>query len=376
MKKISLNLKTIRNSILLMFLSLSVTTFAQTNNYVDVEYSSTTNAVNQVKSGSSNGYSTYETHEITIPFTDNSLDKLIFRANFPSACPGNLMINVNGNNSTYAANPNPVLHKWYEIENLPVGIHEFTVKSLCYGSEVPNSRKLIRVKVVRELPPALNLTISAECQKGKDGKNNGRINFVANGSYTNASNLYVNTTVNSNICPNSSIKLVNFTGSNQPNNTVTNSVFYHCNANALYEVKMFYKNTNLRGNPVVRNIASGQYGWNDFSYRKRGWSCTELVVMQPMPAVRFRSSDSLEGSNLSIKNPVSSELNLFVNSGEKMNYDIEIFDFSGMSVKKATLKSADSESINTINVEDLQKGIYIVQIKNGDSVVRKKMIKE
>lgn len=355
---------------------MSFAAFAQSNNYVAIEYTSITNAVGEEVTGSSNGIDTYKYYEITIPFYSNALDKLILKSNFPSLCPSGVMINVNGDNSTYQGNPNTALHKYYEIHNLHVGTHFYTVKSFCNGAELPNTRKLLQVKVVREPAPVLDLTISAECQKGKDGKNNGRINLVANGSYTNASNLYVNTSVNSNSCPNSSVKLVNFTGSSQPNNTVTNSIFYHCNANAMYEVKMFYKNTNLRGNPVVRNIQSGQYGWTDFSYRKRAWSCMEVVVIKQMATMVFKNPDSIDGSNLSIKNPVKSELNLFVNSNEKMNYEIEIFDFAGVSVKRATLKNANIESLNTINVQDLKKGIYIVHIRNGDTIIRKKMIKE
>src|SRR5690554_7699917 len=102
----------------------------------------------------------------------------------------------------------------------------------------------------------------------------------------------------------------------------------------------------------------------------------EVVVIKQMATMVFKNPDSIDGSNLSIKNPVKSELNLFVNSNEKMNYEIEIFDFAGVSVKRATLKNANIESLNTINVQDLKKEIYIWNIGNEVKIIRKKIIKK
>jgi len=375
MKPKTPNLKTLRIAILIVFLNLSFSTFAQ--NYIDVEFSSSSNAVNKTVSGTSNGVDTYKTFEITIPFYSNTLDLLNFKSNYGSMCSSNVMINVNGSNSTYSGHPNTALHKWYEIENAQVGTTYYTVKSLCNGSEIANSRQLIRVVITKEATPAINLTIAAKCATDKNGQNTGYINLTADGSYTNGGKLYIQTTTSANNCnPNSLIKLVNLSNSTSPNNTISNSGFYNCNSNGTYNVKMFYKSTSPGGNNIVYQIPNGFYGWTNYSYTKSFRACMKLYDPLPEEMYQLKTADILDDSTVGLSNPVKEELNLFLNSEVKANYEIEIYDFSGLTVKRASFLAVNSKSINTINVQNLKKGIYIIKIKSGDSVVRKKMIKE
>ena len=376
MRQNSFNLKTVRNAMLLFLLTVSFSTFA--NNSIEIEFSNPNNAVKRSVYGSSNGIDTYKTFEITIPFYDTTLHMLRFRTDYTGSCPGSVMINVNGQNSTNSGNPQTYEHKYFELEHLPVGISNFTIKSFCNGTEINGSKQLISVKVVKEADPALNLIISTICNKGKDGKYNGYINLNASGSYTNASKLYVlTTTAVPNCNPYVSVKLTNLSSNgNLPNNTISNSGFYSCNSNGTYNVRMFYRSPAANGYYINYEIPNNHYGWKNYSYTKTFRSCMERVILQPILMLSLKNTDSQGGTSISLTNPVKDELKLFTNSDDNSNYEIEIYDFTGLSVKRASLKEVNSNSTNTINVQDLKKGIYIVEIKNGDSVIREKMIKE
>ncbi|TYB74288.1 T9SS type A sorting domain-containing protein [Bizionia myxarmorum] len=376
MKQNSFNLKTLRNVMLLLFLNLSFSAFA--NNYIDVEVASNSNAVDKAISGSSNGINTYKTFTFTIPFYSSTLNEINIKSNWPYGCNGDVMINVDGINSTYSGYQDTSLHKWFKISNLSVGTTTYLVKTLCGPNEVEvaNSRHLIKVVVVKEADPVINLTLGAKCAKDKNGKYTGYINLTAEGSYTNASKLYLKITTPASGCNYSPLyKMVHLGNSNAPNNTVSNSGFYNCSSNGIYKVELFYKSPSPSGNGVMEKINSGQFGWTDYSFNKWSKTCRNLVIAEPV-LMHFKNAAPLEESPVVLTNPVKEELDLFLNSDTNTNYEVEIYDFSGISVKRASFKNVTSKSKNTINVQDLKKGIYVVSIKNGDSIIRKKMIKE
>ncbi|SEA55687.1 T9SS type A sorting domain-containing protein [Bizionia paragorgiae] len=364
--------KTIKTALFIAFLSLSYSSFAL--NSIEVDFSTYSNAVKKNVYGNSNGVDTHKTFEITIPFYSSTLNELNLRTDYSSVyCPGATMINVNSNNSTYSNNTNTSLHKWYKIQNLPVGTHYYTVKSLCNGSEISGSRQLIRVIILKEATPTLNLTLGAKCKKDKKGKYNGYIGLTIHGSYTNASKLYLQTTPNTNNCnQNGLVKLTNLANSTSPNNTIANNSFYSCNTNTTYTVKLFYKSTSLSGNTIVHQITSGNYGWTDYTFTKTFKTCMNKLLL-PMQL----SKPALVGdSPVHFNNPVKDDLKLVIQSDNTLDYEIEIYDFSGQRVKNARINQAQNKSAHTVDVQDLKQGIYIVAIKNGESVVRKKMVKE
>lgn len=367
MKKKSSNYQNkLRNIIAVAFLSLSFSTYAQ--NKVDVEFSSTTNAVSSVSSGYSNGVDTYKTVTITIPFYSNHLDLLTFKTNY--SCGGKSMINVNGVNSTYANNPITALHKWFEITNLPVGTTYYDVKTYCNFVEVPSRTQLMKIVIVKEVPPVLNLIISPKCSSSH-GQYNGYINLVANGSYTNASKLFIKTTImsaNTATCTAQTLtNLVYLSNSNAPNNTLTNSSFFYCGSNGTYKVELFYKSTAANGGTIITKINSGTYGWNEYTYnRNLRFKCMNLIAHEHVLALR---------NVINIyPNPSSDHVSIVVDESEKI-ISYAIYDASGFLVSKADKLNAESNTVK-IDITDLKEGFYIVNVLTDKENYKERLIKE
>lgn len=368
MKKKTINFKNVRNAILFVFLNLSFSTYAI--NSIEVEFEGNTNAVSNVASGSSNGVDTYKTFTITIPFFSTTLNKLIFRSDYLSSnCLSATMINVNGVNSTYSTNPNLVLHKWYEISDLPLGNSWYTIKSLCNGIEIPYSKQLIKVIVVKEPAPTLNLTISSTCSKDKKGLYNGYIDLKASGNYTNASKIYIKTTNTANTCTtNSEIRLPHLSNnSNLANNTILNSGINNCNSNGTYTVQLYYRSTAANGGNIFYTIPSGDYGWNNYTFKKTFKMCLN-------PAVPIFQDFQLNRLINIYPNPANESITINVAEVEKI-VSYTIYDSFGTivnNIKKLNLES----NIIKVDISELKKGIYIINVVTTTQNYQERFIKE
>lgn len=366
MKTKLFNQVTFKNLILILMLNLSISTFAV--NSIEVDFSSSSNAFVKTVSGTSNGVDTYKTFTITIPFYSNTLDLLSLRTDYTGSCSGSVMINVNGVNSTYASNGNTALHKWYSIPNLPVGTTYYTVKSFCGSVEITGSRQLIRVIIVKEAAPVLNLNIAASCSTNSDGTYNGYISIKGTGTYTNATYLYLKTTAPTTACPSTQMNIPAL-GNTAANGSINNSGFFSCNTNGTYTVQLLYKRVNLSGNLIVYTIPSGSYNWTDYSFTKTFKMCFNL-------AEPIRNHLALKNSDIKLTNPVKDVMLLEITNDISSYYEITFYDFSGLIVKKENITNVNKKGANTINVQDLKKGIYLVEINNGKEIIRKKIIKE
>ena len=69
-----------------------------------------------------------------------------------------------------------------------------------------------------------------------------------------------------------------------------------------------------------------------------------------------------------LPNPVINEMSVTGVAGS----EIEVFDLNGLSV----LKRFDAEDAETLDMSELRAGIYVVEIRMGDEVISKKIIKE
>ena len=378
MKTKLLNFKNFKKIIFIIFLNLSLSTFAINS----IELENNDNAVNLITSGTSNGVDTYKTFTVTIPFYSDFLLNSSFRSDYVSSGCSTNRIRVNGVYSSYiSSNPTqPVLFKWFNLPNLAPGIYYYTVQTYCGSSgtqEVPNSKQLIKLVIIKELAPQLTLNVSKECAvNNQTGLYNGYLNLKISGSYTNASKLYIAVYHGSNTCPNGQLtKLTTLSNnSNLPNNTLNNSVFFNCNSNTTYTVKLYYKSTNIFGNIFIQEIPNGAYGWNNYSFTKSFRTCMNVLEPAPDKELFLRNDNSNETEQININNPTKDFLNINLNN-KISNYEIIIYDYSGLIVKKENKLNSD-QSKNKIFVEDLKKGIYLVEIKYNDKTYRTKMIKE
>ncbi|GGG59052.1 endonuclease [Bizionia arctica] len=117
-------------------------------------------------------------------------------------------------------------------------------------------------------------------------------------------------------------------------------------------------NINIEG-PVSIVIDGNSVTSNRVVFDDLSWTCfTELNVM------------GYQLNDISIyPNPVSNTLNIQLNKSEETQ--IDIFNILGKRVLTKTIRQSQS-----INVENLNSGIYILKIKQGDATISKKLIKQ
>nr|WP_294936300.1 T9SS type A sorting domain-containing protein [uncultured Flavobacterium sp.] len=320
-----------------------------------------TNAVSLVSSGTSNGVDTYKTYTVTIPFYENSLlGTLQLRTNtfcdypFPQSDTYGT-INVNG--VSYAS------HTYTIPSGLSLGHHNYTVKSYC-GSQFCNTQ-LIDINVVKEASPSLSLTLNGYCKKNSNNLYNGYIGFKIFGSYVNASKLYLEVLSGCTSYPDTKLTLLSL-DSSLPTNTLPSygAEFYDCNAATTYTVTMQYRSTSIHGQSLTYTIPNTAYGWTNYSFTKNFMTCMNELEQDP---IKFKTS------NLIFPNPVKETVTIKVSENEKL-MAVTIFDNSNAVQKKETFKNSNSEQ--KIDVSNLKKGIYFVEIVTDKDITREKIIKE
>jgi len=66
-------------------------------------------------------------------------------------------------------------------------------------------------------------------------------------------------------------------------------------------------------------------------------------------------------------NPVASELNVKFTTEMNQDVNINIYDISGKSAQKQLIKAIEGSNLVLLNVENLSKGLYFVNISSGES---------
>ena len=88
------------------------------------------------------------------------------------------------------------------------------------------------------------------------------------------------------------------------------------------------------------------------------------TAQEAKPAAQ--QQEAIEGLNI-YPNPVSSG-RVFITSKTTLAKEVEIFDVLGKKVLQATLNGKE------LNITDLNPGVYIIKIKEGDAYATRKLI--
>jgi hypothetical protein len=75
-------------------------------------------------------------------------------------------------------------------------------------------------------------------------------------------------------------------------------------------------------------------------------------------------------------NPVKEKLNLECNLKQNTLVQVEVMDIQGKLIKAQDFAMNKGENQVSVDLSDVQKGIYFVEIKCNDQVLVKKVIKE
>ncbi len=75
-------------------------------------------------------------------------------------------------------------------------------------------------------------------------------------------------------------------------------------------------------------------------------------------------------------NPSTGEFNISYPEILQQNAHLEVFDITGRSIYKSNLNpSSTGSNIFKLSLSNTEKGIYYLLIKNGDSTIKKKLVK-
>lgn len=328
-----------------------------------VQLSSNTNAVFQSQYGTSNGIDTYKYFEYKIPFHATSLTGLIsFKSNstcnnqpYPSTTA---RIEVNGITSSND------IHSFNST--LSEGTYFYTVRKVCPYGPPPSGlsyccTQLIAIKVVREPNPNFDLSLSKFCKKNNHTNLfNGYMGININGNYSNAVGIFLKTTHSQSTFIDEAQLTYLSTNANLPNNTITSS-FLNINSNGNYTVSLIHRYKNIYNVNFIYAIPNNSYGWTNFNFSKSVKDC-----MNPMEPIRGKFSLK------SFPNPVKDVLFLKIAENENAQ-SIVIYDFTGTMRKK--IKDINSSQIE-LNLSDLEKGIYLLEITTSTSIYKEKIVKE
>lgn len=370
MKKIILQ----TSKLLLLIGLLSMVSFksqAQTFNY-----GNNTNAVaitGPTTSGSTTNYT------FTIPFYQSSMTGAFSIAyNTVFSCgPGYFKsITLHKTDGTYVSNSSNSNGVGIPSSSMPLGTTSYVMRVYCAsGGGLPSqllATRYINVTVVKEADPSLNLTITPFCKLKPHvtpPQYSGYIGFNVTGSYTNASKLYLNVTNTAATCAQADTKLTALSNNiNLPNNTITNpSGFYDCNTNTTYTVSMVYRSTTITGQNLVYDIPNGSYGWTDLVWQKKFTTCINKLEPQPEEPLELKTTTVV------YPNPAKDVVNVKLASDEKI-ISVSILDYSNTTQKTESYRRLTSEQ--SLEVANLKKGIYVLEIVTDKGVKREKFVKE
>jgi len=102
----------------------------------------------------------------------------------------------------------------------------------------------------------------------------------------------------------------------------------------------------------------------------------------PMIRMRFKSSvgiNEFEGNAVNFNvypNPAKDVVNVAFNSGDADNYTLRIVGINGQVVFEANYGQLSGDAMKSINVSNLQSGVYFIQLMNEKGISTKKFVRE
>ena len=149
----------------------------------------------------------------------------------------------------------------------------------------------------------------------------------------------------------------------------------------------------LEKNSVAMNIGD-TFTQNDVNTGEITYTNTETVVYDDQFKVDIKnaangwlgnqeiifngtlSTNEFEFGSLSIwPNPVGEDLNIRLNNiSGKLNIAVNLYDLQGRVIQNNLYKSSSNSFIKTVNVNNLENGIYLLEIRQGNKKALKKII--
>ena len=102
-------------------------------------------------------------------------------------------------------------------------------------------------------------------------------------------------------------------------------------------------------------------------------ACNQLQLTEGEPLATKDFSEVISFS--AFPNPVDDVINLKVNSQISGTYDVRIYNLFGQLVKSDKIDLGIGENVESLNVNDLPKGSYLLLVTDGEKMTSQKIVK-
>lgn len=103
-------------------------------------------------------------------------------------------------------------------------------------------------------------------------------------------------------------------------------------------------------------------------------ACDQLQLTEADPS---SSKDLSDVVSLNVfPNPVGASLNLEMESQTSGTFEIRVYDLLGQMIKSDQLELSNGMNKTSLNVSDLSKGSYLLQLSDGEKMTYKKIVKQ
>lgn len=342
------------------------------------------------------------THTITLPFHATSFTGTftIKKESGSNPCTTNPnffnMSVFNMTTSTHMAN-NATGNTYVTLPStysFPIGITFLKLSWWCYDpsqSNNPVSSIVVRVVVIKEPNPNLNIVLTPYCKKNQNNMYNGYIGFTATGTASNINGLEFKVTNQSlpsaiQVHPLSSLII-------SPPFQIIPYNFHSSNLYGTYTISLQHKYNRIMTNyPSLSYVTTtypipttNSYGWTNRVWKRTLNTCVQDIgtgVVGPKAGLGGKSSDpkglieevdrSKEHKLIVYPNPTSGTINF-----EPSSEDIIVKQFNVYDTTNSLLLSKQINNVGkqTVDLSDLKEGIYMLQIETNKGIETTKIIK-
>jgi hypothetical protein len=162
------------------------------------------------------------------------------------------------------------------------------------------------------------------------------------------------------------------------------------------DTAFFYSNNQLIGKVATNGAATASFTFNNipegenyvyasvkrFVFNTGAGATATIIGSSNIVRITRIGTTSLGNSLLSTKdislypNPAIDEVRVEISNNEIATYTINVMDMMGKLLQTKSVAKNESTTETSLNIANLPRGMYLIQINNGTERVTKKLIKQ
>jgi hypothetical protein len=128
------------------------------------------------------------------------------------------------------------------------------------------------------------------------------------------------------------------------------------------------------------NSTNNTYKFTDFKVNGRVWYRIAMITkdgQKKYSRIIILEDKTVNFGLTNVINPFSAKLDFGITVSENSRIDVTLINMAGKPVRKESFNVYDgANNLTIVNTEALPVGMYILQIRNKDQVINKKVMKK